>query len=414
MTKQSGVTVVAGGLMITLMLGVTYTWSVFAGPLAEKFGWTQTQVQSAFSIMLAVFSLSMIPGGLIQDRKGPKVAALFGGFLLGMGFITTGFYAKSPGSLLLTYGLFSGAGVGFAYGAPLFAAVKWFPKRRGLISGIITFGFGFGSLLLAPVANKIILSQGISESFVILGFIIMIVVCAGSVLLRNPQGAKESLSKANKNELGPRHLFSTKLFWLLWCIFACCSSAGLMIIGNLATFTKLISKSNYQMLNEQASWIAAFSVGLMAVFNGCGRLIAGWASDRFGRDKVILVLFSLKALLLFTFIQASKASPYLLFLWITLIGFCFGSIFSVMPSATADFFGTKNVGVNYGIMFSAYGFGGILGPQIMAFMLDKAKNSTGMIVLDDYNSPFILAGLLVAVAALLSFSINKQKKLCLS
>lgn len=411
MNKKSGVLVVSGGVMITLMLGVTYTWSVFSGALAEKHGWSQKEVQLAFSFMLAIFSLSMIPAGLLQDKKGPRIAALFGGVLLGLGFITTALYAKSPWALLITYGVFSGAGVGFAYGAPLFASVKWFPKSRGLISGIIMFGFGFGSLLLAPVANKIILSQGIEESFMILGLIIMCLVCVGASLLKNPPNFKASVSVANDVEIGPRQMLRTTQFWLLWIIFAFSSSAGLMVIGNLATFIKLLSTSVHALPKEEASWIAAFAVGLIAVFNGMGRLLAGWASDKIGRDRVILALFGLEALLLFTLPQASASSYHLMLVWIALIGFCFGSCFSILPSATADFFGMKNIGVNYGVMFSAYGFGGILGPQIMAFMLDNAKAPKGSIVVGDYTNPFFFAGLLVFTAALLSFFLKKKRNL---
>ena len=409
MNNSSGKIVVSGGLMITLMLGVTYTWSVFAGPLVEKHGWSQKEVQLAFSFMLAIFSLSMIPAGLFQDKKGPKLSALFGGLLLGAGFITTALYAKSPLTLLITYSLFSGAGVGFAYGAPLYAAVKWYPSRKGLISGIIMFGFGFGSLLLAPIATKIILSQGNSDSFMILGLIIMLVVCFGAMLLKNPPNFSAAIAKNSEGEIGPKRMLKTAQFWLLWIIFACASSAGLMVIGNLATYTKLISTSTHGMPKEEASWIAAFAVGIMAVFNGLGRIFAGLASDKIGRDKVMLILFGLQSILLLTLSQASRNSSYLMLVWIALIGFCFGSCFSIMPSATADFFGTKNIGANYGVMFSAYGFGGILGPQIMAFMLDRARNAEGSILAGDYFNPFVLASVLVSTAALLSFFLKKKR-----
>lgn len=415
MDDKKGWIVVAGGVLITLMLGVTYTWSVFAGPLAENYGWSQTEVQLAYSIMLAAFSLSMIPAGMLQDRRGPRDVVLLGGFLLGAGFIATALFAKSPLVLYVTYGLLAGAGVGFAYGAPLSAGVKWFPKNRGLVSGIIMFGFGFSSLLLAPVAKEIILSQGIEQAFLILGIAITIVVGIGAMLLRNPPDFKAEGTAANVTEVSPRNMLGMRQFWILWVMFAFSASAGLMVIGNLATFARLSFTVEHAMPQDEAFSLAALAVGILAVFNGGGRIFAGWASDKIGRQKVILALFGLQALLLFTILLASSISPYLLLAWMAMIGFCFGSCFSLFPSATADFFGTKNMGVNYGVMFTAYGFGGILGPQVMAFMLDSAKASKGALVVYDYATPFFFVGVLVGLAAMLSFflkSENKEKPAC--
>lgn len=410
MGDKSGWMVVAGGVMVTLMLGVTYTWSVFAGPLAEKYGWSQTEVQLAYSIMLAAFSLSMIPAGILQDKRGPRDAVLLGGFLLGAGFVATALFANSPLVLYVTYGLLAGAGVGFAYGAPLSAGVKWFPKNRGLVSGIIMFGFGFSSLLLAPVAKEIILSQGIGQAFLILGIVITIVVGIGAMMLRNPSGFKPEGTAADAAETGPMEMVGKREFWLLWAMFAFSASAGLMVIGNLATFARLSFTAEHAMPADAAFSLAALAVGILAVFNGGGRIFAGWASDKIGRQKVILALFGLQALLLSTILLASAVSPYLLLAWMAMIGFCFGSCFSLFPAATADFFGTRNMGVNYGVLFTAYGFGGILGPQAMAFMLDSAKASKGALAVSDYATPFFLVGVLVGIAALLSFCLKAEKK----
>ena len=409
MGEKDGWIVVAGGVLITLMLGVTYTWSVFAGPLSEKYGWSQTEVQLAFSIMLAAFSLSMIPAGILQDRRGPRDVALLGGFLLGIGFIATALFASTPLILYVTYGLLAGAGVGFAYGTPLSAGVKWFPKNRGLVSGIIMFGFGFSSLLLAPIAKEIIISQGIAQAFLLLGIVFIAAVSAGAMLLRNPPDFKASGAAASQSEIGPREMLGKKEFWLLWVMFAFSASAGLMVIGNLATFAKLSFTSSHGMIADAAFSLAALAVGVLAIFNGAGRIFAGWASDKIGRQKVILTLFGLQAILLFTIIWASAISPYALLVWMAAIGFCFGANFSLFPSATADFFGTKNMGVNYGIMFTAYGFGGILGPQVMAYMLDAAKSAHGSLTVIDYATPFFAVGVLVGIAALLSLFAREKK-----
>jgi len=407
--EKSGWLVVAGGVLITLMLGVTYTWSVFAGPLAEKYGWSQTEVQLAFSVMLAAFAITMIPAGMLQDRRGPRDVALLGGALLGLGFIATGLFASSPLALYATYGVLAGAGVGFAYGTPLAAGVKWFPSRRGLVSGIVMFGFGFGSLLLAPIASSIIVSQGIDSAFVMLGGVLFVIVSLGAVLLRNPPGFKAA-SASSADETGPREMLSKREFWLLWVMFAFSAAAGLMVIGNLATFAKLSFTTGHGMATDAAFSLAALAVGVLAVFNGGGRIFAGWASDKVGRKKVMLAMFSLQAILLWTIVFASGVSPYLLLVWMAAIGFCFGSNFSLFPSATADYFGTANMGVNYGMMFTAYGFGGILGPQVMAYILDSAKAVHGALGVADYSSSFMIVGGLVFVSAVLALFVKEGKK----
>ncbi len=407
--EKQGWFVVTGGVLIMLMLGVTYTWSVFAGPLMEKYGWGQTEVQLAFSIMLAMFSLSMIPAGIVQDSRGPRVVALLGGILLGLGFITTGLFANSPLILYITYGALVGVGVGLAYCTPIAAGVKWFEDKKGLVSGVIVFGFGFGSLLLAPVAKELIISQGINQTFIVLGVVFAVVVGGGSLLLKNPPKEKKSGIADDKKEIGPRKMLGMSQFWMLWIMFSFSAAAGLMVIGNLATFAKLSFTSVHGMDTDSAFSLAAYAVGGLAVFNGGGRIFAGWFSDRFGRTKTMLVVFGLQTVLLLTVVMVSNISPWVLFVWMALIGLCFGSNFSLFPSSTADFFGTKHMGVNYGMMFTAYGFGGILGPQLMAYILDAAEKATGELTVGDYVLPFTILAGLVGVAAILSLFTKKPE-----
>ncbi len=399
--EKQGWLVVFGGVLIFLMLGITYTWSVFSGPLVEKYGWSQTEVQLAFSFMLAMFALSMIPAGMIQDRKGPRIVALIGGILLGVGFIATSMFANSPLMLYITYGILCGCGVGFAYVTPIAAGVKWFGNRKGLVSGIIVFGFGFGSLIFAPVAQKLIEMQGITQTFLILGIVLGAVVCLGAMLLKNPP-LKPANASSVSCEVGPRQMLSNTRFWTLWIMFAFSAAAGLMVIGNLATFAKLSFTTVHGMDKAAAASLAALAVGALAIFNGAGRILAGWLSDRIGRQKTMLTMFGLQAILLWTVLFSSGLSPWALFASMALIGLCFGANFSLFPSATADFFGTKNMGVNYGLVFTAYGFGGILGPQVMAYMLDAAKASKGSLAVGDYATPFLLVGGLVAISAIVS------------
>ncbi|PIT85170.1 hypothetical protein COU36_04805 [Candidatus Micrarchaeota archaeon CG10_big_fil_rev_8_21_14_0_10_59_7] len=400
--EKAGWTVVAGGVLINLMLAITYTWSVFTDPLAETYGWTHTEVQLAFSVMLAMFAIAMIPAGIIQDRKGPKLVAFVGGILIGLGFVATALFATSPLVLYITYGVLCGAGVGLAYVTPIAAGVKWFEKKKGLISGILVFGFGFGSLILAPVAQKLIETQGISQTFLILGVVISTLVCLGALLLRNPPEQKGVAAFSGRTEFSPMEILGSREFWMLWVMFAFSAAAGLMVIGNIASFAKLSFTSVHGMDKAAAASLAVWAVGILAVFNGAGRIFAGWLSDRIGRPRTMSLMFGLQALLLWSVLFTSGLSPWALFVSMAFIGLCFGANFSLFPSATADAFGTKNMGVNYGLVFTSYGFGGILGPLVMAFMLDSATASNGALAVGDYATPFLLVGGLVGTAALLS------------
>ncbi len=401
---KAGWKVVAGGVLINLMLGVTYTWSVFAGPLADKFGWSQMQVQLAFSVMLAAFAFSMIPAGMLIDRRGPRVVALAGGLLLAAGFVATGLFATTPQLLYITYGLLAGAGVGIAYGTPISAGMKWFEKGKGLVSGIIVFGFGFGSLLLAPVAKELIVSQGVQQAFIVLGIVFAAVISLGAILLRNPPEYKPTAQAKGISAFG---ILKKREFWLLWLMFALSSAAGLMVIGNLATFAKLSFSTVHGMETGAAFSLAALAVGVLAVFNGLGRIFAGWLSDRIGRPRTMLLAFGVQAVAVASIMLAGSLSPWLLFGVMCVVGLCFGANFSLFPSATADYFGTSNSGVNYGLVFTAYGVGGIIGPQLMAMMLDASKAATGALTVDAYGTPFLIAGVMVAVAALASQQICK-------
>ena len=400
---KAGWNVVAGGVLINLMLGVTYTWSVFAGPLADKFGWTQTEVQLAFSVMLAAFALSMIPAGMLIDRRGPRAVALAGGLLLAAGFVATGLFAATPLLLYITYGLIAGAGVGLAYGTPISAGMKWFEKGKGLVSGIIVFGFGFGSLLLAPVAKELIVTQGIQQAFLLLGVVFAAVISLGAMLLRNPPEYKPDAQAKGFAAFG---ILKKREFWLLWAMFALSSAAGLMVIGNLATFAKLSFTSTHGMGSDAAFSLAALAVGVLAVFNGAGRIFAGWLSDDIGRKKTMLLMFGIQAIAVSTIVFAGSFSPGLLFAVMCVVGLCFGANFSLFPSATADYFGTSNSGVNYGLVFTAYGVGGIVGPQLMAMMLDASKAASGALTVDAYGNPFLIAGGMVAAAALASLFVE--------
>ncbi len=405
--ERKGWFVVLGGLLVNLMFGVTYAWSVFSGPLADKYGWSQTEIQLAYSIMLAVNAFVMIPAGRFVDRHGPRAVALAGGLILGAGFVATGIFASSTWMLYVTYGIIVGVGVGIGYISTVSTVVKWFEGRRGLATGIVVFGFGFGSLILAPVATWIISFRGVSEAFIILGVVFAVLVSLSSRLLKNPPqvgnyGAPKGISATE--------LLGKTQFWLLWLMFLFSTSAGLMVIGILATFAKLSFVSVYGMDKAGAANLAALAVGVLAVFNGAGRVFAGMLSDGIGRRNTFIAVFVLQAILIFSFVPASSLFVSFLFVWVAAIGFCFGANFSLFPSAAADFFGTDSMGSDYGLLFTAFGLGGILGPQVMAFMLDSAKAARGSIGVLDYSAPFMILAALVLFSAVLAFFVKNPSR----
>ncbi len=435
--------IVAGGVIINLMLGITYTWSIFGSTLDNQKGlykWTTPEQTLVFSIMLLFFALTMPIAGRIQDKRGPRLVALIGGILLGIGFIASSQAVYDKTLMYITYGVLAGSGVGFAYGAPIAAGSKWFPDKRGLIAGIMVFGFGFGSVLLAPIAQVMInglpaqpkgliqplivslfqmpalsslLNIGLQNTFMTLGAVFLVVICAGALILRNPpEGWKPAGWDPSKTKKAVTHAYKdytvsemirTRQFWMLWVMFIFTAAAGLMVIGFLNKFAEIAFRDAFHYPAEAAVLEGAVAVSVLAIFNGVGRIFAGWLSDQVGRAKTMFVLFGLQALLIASFVYTTPMSPIMVYVVMALIGLCFGSCFSLFPSSTADFFGSKNCGVNYGVVFTAYGIGGILGPMLSASMVPAAP------VISSYALPGLILGALVGMAALAALLIKAPK-----
>lgn len=433
--------IVAGGVIINLMLGVTYTWGIFGSALEKTYNWSASEQTLAFSIMLFFFAVTMPVAGKIQDKKGPMKVALIGGILLGLGFIASSQAVNDRILMYLTYGVLAGCGVGFAYGAPIAAGNKWFPDKRGLIAGIMVFGFGFGSVLLAPAAQVMIsglpaqpkgliqplivslfqtpalsgaIKIGLQNTFMYLGGAFLVLICLGAMLLRNPPaGWKPAGWDPSKSKKAVTHAYKdftvsdmikTRQFWMLWTMFMFTSAAGLMVIGFLNKFGEIAFKEAFKYPADAAVLEGAVALSVLAIFNGIGRIFAGWLSDHIGRAKTMFILFGIQAVLLASFVYVSQTTPLMVYVVMASIGLCYGACFSLFPSATADFFGTKNVGANYGVMFTSYGVGGILGPMLSAYLV---KASPGI---NDYMMPGLILGVLVGFAALMALIIKPPEK----
>lgn len=392
--------VVAGSIIVQLCMGAIYTWSIFVDPLKEQFKFTTLQTQIVFSFELATFSLVMIFAGKWQDKAGPRIVAFTGSILLGAGYMLASFSHGSFIGILCTIGLISGAGIGLAYVCPIAALIKWFPDMRGLITGIAVAGFGGGAWIFAQVANHMIDSYGTLETFRFLGVIFLVVSALGSFVITNPPRgwvphgfhAKQSDGPSSaKPSLNWHEMIRTPQFYFLWSMFTFSALAGLMVIGNLKSFA---------IHNGLSSGSAGSAVGVLALFNALGRIKWGWISDKLGRSYALLLMFTLQSGIMFILPHIGTNALFLTVCsaW---IGFNFGGNFALFPSLTADYFGTRFIGINYGLVYTAYGVAGIAGPISAGEIFDLTGS---------YTFAFMSAGFLCAVAAITVYFTHKTSK----
>ena len=395
-------TILIPAVLIQLCLGSIYAWSKFQTALISDTGvynWEKLFTQLPFTFGLAFFAIAMIFAGRWQDRVGPKKVATVGGILLGIGYLLAGFVdIIAPSNELLgfiwlasTYGIIGGVGIGFAYVCPIATLVKWFPDYKGLITGVAVAGFGLGAFFLLYIEEFLILSIGngnIGLAFWVLGILFLIIVVVSAQYLINPpkgwtpagftpQPTKMTIK--GKKDYEPLEMIKTPQFWLLWGMFILAASAGLMTIGNVTTF---IGNTLENQGILEYSVLAVTAGSLLAIFNSAGRIVWGAVSDRLGRIITMILMFGTLGVAMFFF--GIQTEYLLLLIGACTIGFCFGGNFALFPSATDDYFGTKNLGRNYGIVFTAYGIAGALGPFIAGIL--------------PYKDAFPLLGLLAFIA----------------
>ncbi|AGL03074.1 L-lactate MFS transporter [Desulfoscipio gibsoniae] len=383
------------GTGINLALGVLYSWSVFAAALIDQYGWTKTESSIPYTLACVIFAICMVPAGRWLDKSGPRVVATVAAFLCGSGMVVAGL-SQSVGFVAVGFGLLVGAAMGFGYAAPTPAAVKWFqPHKKGQIAGLVVAGFGLASVYIAPMTNYFLATFGVSRTFFIEGimFFVVIVVLAQFLAFpptQNfvpfggppPASTAKAASSYTKRDYTPGEMVKTPQFYQLWLMFCFAASAGLLIIGHLAKISQIQGGIN---------WGFAL-VAVLAIANASGRILAGFISDRLGRTNTMLLVFSIQAINMFAFSYYSSAP--LLLLGSILTGLAYGSLLTLFPSATYDFFGMKNSGVNYGMVFTAWGAAALIGPIIAGQVAD----ATG-----GYGASYLISGALLLVAALITF-----------
>lgn len=392
--RDRGWAVTLAGTGINLALGILYTWSVISKGVPEQWGWTETGKSLPYAVACLAFSLTMVPAGRMQDKIGPRLVATIGGVLVGVGMILASFTTSSLG-YIIGFGVFAGSGIGFAYASATPPAVKWFPAAKtGMIAGIVVSGFGLASVYAAPLARWLTGEFGLPTTMLVLGigFLIVVVGCS-QFLVTPPSGfvprgvvptTPATTGPVKKEDFTPLEVLRTWQFYALWFMYACGAGAGLMIISKLA----LIGTS-------QAGIALGFVlVAVLAIGNGFGRIAAGTLSDKIGRRATMITCFTLQAgliILLSTTKEGSVlANTAVLALLSALIGANYGANLSLFPSITKDFYGLKNFGVNYGLVFTAWGFGGFL----LALLAGRVYDQTQAFTFAYYCS----AGLLVAAA----------------
>jgi OFA family oxalate/formate antiporter-like MFS transporter len=391
--------IAVAGFLMQMSLGAVYAWSVFRVPLARQFHWTISQVTLTFTICVFVVGFAAFFGGLWLNRKGPRVVALTGGFLYGLGIFLASFSADKLWWLYLSYGLIGGIGLGFGYIVPVAVLVKWFPDRRGLITGIAVGGFGAGALVTAPVAVRLIASVGVLQTFAYLGIAYLIITMATGYFMQSPpEGWKlanwtPSASLAAQRSSQDYTLggaLKTWQWWALWTLLFLNTSAGISLISQESPMFQEIAKAS--------AVAAAGMVGVAAIGNSVGRIFWAWTSDAITRRWTFAVMFVLQVILFWVFPAVTSATVLTILAFVMLM--CYGGGFGTMPAFTADYFGTKNVGPIYGLMITAWGFASAFGPLLIAHL----RQTSG-----SYASGLHIIAGVMAVSALLPILVSPPK-----
>ena len=403
--------VVVGAISIQLALGAIYAWSVFTARLTDAAGtyaFTASQTAWVFSAGLATFATVMVLAGRILPHVGPRPLTIIGGLLLGGGYVLGGLFGDSFWIQLLSIGIVGGTGIGLAYVVPIAVCVKWFPDKKGLITGLAVAGFGFGATIWVKLAGSwfggllnttsVFGLPGVQSVFVIYGFALAALILLGSMVMVNPpadylpSGWTPPVTENNDHEgaveFRARDMLRTPQFYMLWSVFMFASIAGLMVIYCIKLFG-IDALEHHGVAGAGA--ITGTAMAWYAIFNGVGRIAWGSISDRIGRKTTITLMAVLQGFtMLMTYhVFISFGLVYGFIIAAALIGFNYGGSFALFPAITADYFGNKNVGSNYGWMFTAYGVAGLAGPLLAGYFKDAAQGAAQPSV---WMAPFIIAG----------------------
>lgn len=398
-SKRWGIAVAA--VVLQMALGAVYAWSVFRKPLSSKFGWSIQEVTLTFTIAIFVLGFAAFFGGLWNTRSGPRVVAMTGGLLYGGGVALASLSNHGLWWLYLTYGVIGGIGIGFGYIVPISVLVKWFPDKRGLMTGIAVGGFGAGALITAPLATHLIATVGVLTTFLYLGLAYLVVcVCGGYFMQNPPEGYKPegwvpnpALAKTESSRnFTLAEALQTWQWWALWLLLFLNTCAGISVIAQEAPM--------FQEFAGITAKVAAGMVGIVSIGNAVGRIFWASVSDIIPRRFIFLIMFLLQAVL-FWLLPGVHSVPV-----ITTVAFiillCYGGGFGTMPAFAADYFGPKFVGPIYGLMLTAWGFASAFGPLLIA----HTRQNSG-----HYASGLHILAVLLLFSAIVPFLVRPPRAL---
>lgn len=385
--------IAVAAVVMQICLGAVYGWSVFKVPLMRTQHWSETQVQLNFTLAILFLGVGTIIGGLWLDRKGPRIVASVAGLIYGIGYLLAAKFTADHNmvGLYLAYGVLGGLGMGMGYICPVATLVKWFPERRGLMTGVAVCGYGAGALVMSPIAARLIVSDGIPYTFAALGAVYLVLVVAAAQFYANPpagwkpagwEPSSAVARAATTYNYSVKEALSTWQFWLLWAMLFLNVSAGIMIISQASPMA--------QQMVGMTPVSAAGMVGLISIFNGLGRIFWAWVSDLIGRSRVYFILYLVQAVIFFMLPHIHNFTAFST--CFAIIGLCYGGGFGTMPSFTADFFGAKFMGGIYGIILLAWGAAAVPSPIMMA----RWHQATGQ-----YDTAINMIAVVLAVALLL-------------
>lgn len=379
--------IAVAGVSLQMALGSVYAWSVFRTPLSARFGWSISQITLTFTITILALSLAAFAGGLWLNRSGPRVVGVTGGVLYGLGVLLASF-TEHIEWLYVTYGLIGGIGLGLGYIVPVTVLLKWFPDRRGLITGIAVGGFGAGALVTAPIATALIERVGVQSTFAWLGLAYLLVAPLAASFMRNPPevdgrnaNVLHGTARTTPNfTLG--QALCTRQWWILWLILFLNVTAGISLISQQAPL--------YQELAGVTAAVAAGMVGFASIGNALGRVFWAWSSDHLTRRSTFMLLFLIQVALFWFLPDLGSVASLTLAAFVILS--CFGGGFGTMPASVTDYFGPRNVGPIYGLMLTAWGLASVFGPMLLAGM----REATG-----SYRDALHIIAALMAVSIVL-------------
>ena len=384
---------VFGGIAIQLCLGTAYIWGVFQPEVVQVLNWSQKEAALTFSLLLGVLTFGSMVGGRIQDKLSPRPVLIIGGLILALGFFLASMATPAnPWILWVTYGIIGGFGMGTTYTTTIAVCQKWFPDKRGMITGIIVSALGFGGLVFTPVANALIERTGVLNAFAwfALIFAVVTVVCGG-LFIKNPpadywpEGVPRPQSKpgaAPAASFSPGQVLRKPQFYLVTFTLMLASAAGLMVIP----FAKILG-----LEAGLSDVVATAGVMVIAIFNSFGRLFWGWVSDKIGRQNTLLLLLVIAAT---SILFVAAAQSWVVLVLIALVGFSYGGFLGVFPALTADLWGVRHLGVNYGLVLLGFGIGAIASSYAAGYFLDLSGG---------FTVPFIIAASAAAAGALLVY-----------